>query len=82
MSDRMTIAELAAELGLNAHTVRKGVRNGTLPGRYVGGNKQGKYGTFYIRREWVERFIETGEWLPTKTTTPLSNPFIRRVNAA
>lgn len=58
--NRVTIAQMASELGLDAATVRYWIELGKLPGTYL--KKRGaKRGMYLVSRKELDRFLE-GKW--------------------
>ena len=55
--DLLTVPEVAELLRLNEQTVRKWLREGKLPGSWLGSRQAG----WRVRRSDVERFIEAGK---------------------
>jgi excisionase family DNA binding protein len=68
MNDLLTVTELGALLGLGRDATRAGIREGSLPGKKIGGR-------YVIRREWVEAFLlSPNSWNATPPTPIFRTP--------
>jgi hypothetical protein len=81
-ADLMTADEFARLSGIGVNQVRASIKaKEGLPGMYLGGNADGKHGVFYIRREWVEKWLrgEPGFWRAPEQEPKHLPQFVHRI---